>query len=93
MTIAWVIGLILSFLGIWFLKNSRVTVSWRNKTERPVLKMWVLLLLLIGAITPFINIIIGLATIVWWNISICDGDWEFTQKNHKLLQFLNKPIG
>lgn len=90
----WLIGLILSFLGIWFLKNSRYDNSWRHsKGGEPVLKMWGLILLIIGTIVPILNIIVGFAVIVWWVIATyCEDDWKFTQEDNKIVKFLNKPI-
>ena len=95
MITAWIIGLLLGFLGIWFLKNSRHTESWRHsKGGEPVLKMWALILLIIGTIVPVLNIILGLAVIIWWAIETYGEDnWEFTQTNNKVIKFLNKPIG
>ena len=95
MIIAWIIGLLLSFLGIWFLKNSRQTKRWNNpKGGQPILKMWGLILSLIGAIIPIINIIMGASIIIWWIIATYgEEDWEFTKSDNKLIQFLNKPIG
>lgn len=94
MIVAWLIGLILSFLGIWFLKNSRQTQRWNNsKGGQPILKMWILIFLLICAVFPIVNIIAGLATIIWWIIETYgDEDWEFTKNDNKIVQFLNKPI-
>lgn len=95
MITAWIIGLLLSFLGIWLLKNSRHTKSWRHsKDGEPVLKMWVLIPLVIGSIIPGLSIIEGLSVIIWWGIEIClENDWKFTQTDNKVVKFLNKPIG
>lgn len=99
MIVVWVIGLLLSFLGIWFLKNSRVKANERTwgepaKPERPVLRVWSLTFLVIGGLIPVLNILLALFIIAWWSISVygCN-DWKFTKGNNKLLQFLNKPIG
>ena len=99
MIVAWFIGLLLSFLGIWLLKNSRVKANKKTwdkpaRPERPVLRVWSLALLVIGGLIPILNIILALFVIVLWIISVYyDSDWEFTKKDNKLLQFLNKPIG
>lgn len=94
MIIVWIIGLILSFLGIWFLKNSRQTQRWNNpKGGQPILKMWILIFLLICAIIPLVNIIAGPITIIWWIIETYDKeDWKFIKNDNKIVQFLNKPI-
>ena len=96
MIIAWIIGLLLSILGIWFLKNSRFReVKWYGKVEkpeRPVLKMWGLLLLIIGAIIPILNIIVGAATIIAWIVGYSIENLVFTKKDNKVSRFLNKPI-
>lgn len=99
MIVAWFIGLLLSFLGIWLLKNSRVKANkgtWVKpaRPEIPVLRIWSLALLVIGGLIPILNIILALFVIILWIISVYgDSDWEFTKRDNKLLQFLNKPIG
>lgn len=99
MIVVWVIGLLLSFLGIWFLKNSRVKANERTwdksaKPERPVLRVWILILLVIVGLIPILNIALALCVIAWWIISVYgDKCWKFTKGDNKLLQFLNKPIG
>lgn len=95
MIMAWIIGLFLSLSGIWFLKNSRHIRSWRySKGEQPVLKVWILILLVIGSVIPVLNIVEGVAVIVWWIAeTYLGGHWEFIQKNNKVVKFLNKPIG
>lgn len=91
MIVVWFIGTLLSCLGIWLLKNSRY-VSWKSGKEGPVLKMWVLILLMIGAIIPGLNIVVGLTVIIGWTIVVITGDWSFTKGDNKLVQFLKKPI-
>lgn len=92
--VAWLIGIILCFLGIWFLKNSRQTQRWNNpKGGQPILKMWILIFLLICAVIPIVNLIAGLATIIWWIIETYgEEDLEFTKSDNKIVQFLNKSI-
>lgn len=93
MIVAWFIGVILSCLGIWLLKNSRY-VSWKcsGKEEEPVLKMWVLILLMIGAVIPGLNVVVGLTVIIWWILAVTTDEWSFTKKDNKLVRFLKKPI-
>ena len=94
MIVAWFIGVILSCLGIWLLKNSRY-VSWKcsGKEEEPVLKMWILLLLMICTVIPIFNGIMGLIIIAYWAIEVLiTGNWKLAGKSNKLVQFLNKPI-
>lgn len=98
MIIAWLIGLILSFLVIWLLKNSRVSEvrSFGNELiepERPILKIWSLVLLVIGSLIPIINIIMGIIMFTIWAISVyCEKDWKFTKGNNRLILLLNKPV-
>lgn len=99
MIVEWFIGLLLSFLGIWLLKNSRVKANEKTwgkpaRPERPVLRVWSLALLVIGGLIPIFNIILALFVIVLWVIRVYgESNWKFTKKDNKLLQFLNKPIG
>lgn len=92
---AWFIGVILSCLGIWLLKNSRY-VSWKRsgkEEKEPVLKMWILILLMICTMIPIFNGIMGLIVIAYWTIEVLiTGDWKFAKGNNKLVQFLKKPI-
>lgn len=100
MIIVWVIGLILSFLGILLFKNSRMKASkdsWGDiiTPERPILRVWSLLLFILGALLPVFNIFMGLVMIVWWAISVCnDGDWLYKDNSleNRIVQLLNKPI-
>lgn len=97
MIIAWIIGLLLSLLGIWLLKGSiKPAFVWYGRVERPerpILRMWLLILLLIGSIIPIISILEGTSIITVWAIATyLEEDWEFTKENNKLIQFLNKPI-
>ena len=94
MIVAWVIGLFLSFLGIWLLKNSRSFDGWRYspEKEKPVLKVWSFTLLLILSIIPILNIIAGSIMIVVFFAQHVVGNWEFIGKGNKFIQFLNKPI-
>lgn len=100
MTIAWVIGLILSFLGILLLKNSRVKANERTwdkpaRPERPVLKVWSLILLSLGAFVPILNLIMAFMIIVVWSICVYDIKSWLTKEDsteNKVVKFLNKPI-
>lgn len=95
MIVAWFIGVISSCLGIWLLKNSRYVIWKRSgkEEEEPVLKMWVLILLMICTMIPIFNGIMGLVVITCWVIEVLiTGDWNFAKENNKLVQFLNKPI-
>lgn len=91
MIVAWFIGVILSCLGIWLLKNSRQN-KWMNPKDRqPVLKMWMLILLMIGTVIPNLNIVVGLTVIIWWAIEAITDDWSLT-KGDNIVRFLKKPI-
>ena len=93
MIIAWIIGLILSILGISFLKNSRTNPRWGQK-EKPILRLWAFILFIIGAALPIFNVFMGIIIIIWWAImTYCEKDWVYTKQNSKLIKFLNKPIG
>ncbi len=97
MTIAWVIGLILSFLGILLFKNSRIKATeqiW-DIPEEPILKVWSILLLILGGLLPVFNIFMGLAMIIWWAVSVySEGDWVCKEDSleNRIAQLLNKPI-
>lgn len=95
MIVAWFIGVILSCLGIWLLKNSRY-VSWNysgKEEEEPVLKIWILILLMICTMIPIFNGIMGLIVIAYWAIEVLiTGNWKVAGECNKLVQFLKKPI-
>lgn len=93
MITAWIIGLILSILGIWFLKDSRTNPRWGSE-KKPVLKLWALILFIIGAIIPIFNIFMGVIIIIWWAVvTYAEKDWIYTKQDSKLFKFLNKSIG
>lgn len=100
MIIVWVIGLILSFLGIYLLKGSRrlgkLGCYGQVRTpDQPILKVWSLFFLLLGAIVPILNILMGLIIIVLWAISVYgEEDWTYSETSivNKVVQLLNKPI-
>lgn len=54
--------------------------------------MWVLILLMIGAVIPGLNVVVGLTVIIWWILAVTTDDWSFTKGDNKLVRFLNKPI-
>ena len=95
MIVAWFIGVILSCLGIWLLKNSRY-VSWKRsgkEEKEPVLKMWILILLMICTMIPIFNGIMGLIVIAYWAIEVLiTRNWKVAGEGNKLVQFLKKPI-
>lgn len=100
MTIEWVIGLILSLLGIYLFKGSRIEASsstWDKpaKPERPVLKVWSMFLFILGALVPIFNIIMAIAMIMFWAICVYGEECWLCNENsiaNKIVQFLNKPI-
>lgn len=100
MMTAWLIGLILSFLGIYLYKGSRTQAregTWNKpaEPERSILKVWSLLLCLLGAIVPILNIFMGLVMIVYWAIAVHgDETWVYPETSiaNKIVQFFNKSI-
>ncbi len=92
MIVAWFIGVILSCLGIWLLKNSRYNQRLSTKDKQPVLKMWALILLMVCTIIPIVNTIVGFAVIAGWTLAVVTDELRFTKGDNKLVQFLNKSI-
>ena len=84
MILSWIIGFILCIITIYLLKH---TVDCRNNS---ILKVWHLLILLIVAIIPVINIAIGFITIVFL-IMQYQIQYKF-RGNNKIWNFLNKRI-
>ena len=84
MILSWFIGFILCIITIYLLKH---TVDYRNNS---ILKVWHLLILLIVAIIPIINIAIGFITIVFL-IMQYQIQYKF-RGNNKIWNFLNKRI-
>lgn len=93
MIVVWFIGVILSCLGIWLLKNSRYNQWLSIKDKQPVLKMWALILLMICTIIPIVNIIVGSTVIVGWTLAVITDELRFIKGDNKLVQFLKRPIG
>lgn len=85
MILSWFIGFILCIITIYLLKH---TVDYRNNS---ILKVWHLLILLIVAIIPVINIAIGFITIVILIMNYQMQLYKF-RGNNKILNFLNKRI-
>lgn len=100
MTTVWLIGLILSLLGIYLFKGSRVKATegtWDKpaKPERPVLRVWHAILYLIGALIPVFGITMALVMIVFWAIEVYgDEYWTYPETSiaNKIVQFFNKSI-
>ena len=84
MIIIWIIGLILCLAVIWFLKNCRTSYY-----GAPVLKMWILLLLIISSVIPVASILIGFVVGLWF---LLDPEVVFIGIDNKFIKFLNKPI-
>lgn len=85
MILSWIIGFILCIITIYLLKH---TVDYCNNS---ILKVWHLLILLIGAIIPVINITIGFITIVILIMNYHEQLYKF-RSNNKIWNFLNKRI-
>ena len=88
MILIWFIGFILCIIIIYLLKH---TVDYRDKS---ILKVWHLLILLIVAITPIVNIIVS-SIIIYTLISDYRAQlYEFRAGNKikEILNFLNKRI-
>lgn len=100
MIVAWLIGLILSLLGIYLFKGSRVKAVKRNwgeviKPERPVLKVWNTFLFILGALVPILNIIMAGVMISFWAMAVYnEKDWLYKEGTivDKFVKLLNKPI-
>lgn len=88
MIIPYIIGVLLSLLCIWILKNSR---SWI--TNKPVLRMWQALLLIISALIPIWNFAVGIVILIVIGIAYLTDDLEWKDsKSSWLGSFLNKRI-
>lgn len=100
MIVAWLIGLILSLLGIYLFKGSRikaVKMSWGEviEPERPVLKVWSTFLFILGALVPIFNIIMAGVMIIFWATSVYnEKNWLYKEGTivDKFVKLLNKPI-
>lgn len=92
MIVVWFIGVILSCLGIWLLKNSSYNQWLSIKDKQPVLKMWALILLMICTIIPIVNVIVGFIVITGWTLAVTTDELRFIKGDNKLVRFLNKSI-
>ena len=95
---SWLLGFFLCLISIWFIKNSRVT-EYKSCTtgpvasDTPVLRVWILLILILLGLLPIVNIVAGSAAITAWAINTFSlEDWVWLQKDTKVVQFLKKPI-
>lgn len=88
MILSWFIGFILCIITIYLLKH---TVDYRNNS---ILKVWHLLILLIVAIIPIINIIASSIIICFLILDYQARLYEFRAGNKikEILNFLNKRI-
>lgn len=88
MILSWFIGFILCIITIYLLKH---TVDYCNNS---ILKVWHLLILLIVAITPIVNIIASSIIICFLILNYQVRLYELRAGNKikKILNFLNKRI-
>ena len=97
MTIAWIVGLILSFilfnlLGCLYCdydgnKNNKVFKK-EYKLKRP---LWLVALFFILSLVPILNIILPIVLFAIIGVCISEGDIFFYSEN-KIINFLNKDI-
>ena len=94
MLIAYIIGIILNLIVIYLLKGSRypeVNNTFEPyKPERPVLKVWSLILIIMGFI-PIFNLITAYILIMYWSLALNVKSLKYT-RSIKFLLWLNKPI-
>lgn len=100
-SLIYIIGLILSLLNIWLFKNSRradsiesVDMVTGKVTNTPVLKMYRLIILLILAVRPVVNIFSGIILFLVWLTAMVFGIYTFElgKTGIKIIKFLNKPF-
>lgn len=97
MRITWIIGIILTFIAIWLLKGSRRVErerAWDKpyRPEEPILRVWSLILYILGGLIPIGNIVMAVIVIVYWAISVYgDKDWKYI-RSAWFVSLLNKPI-
>lgn len=94
--IAFIIGVLLTLGVIWLLKGTRITpccYPHKKQDEKPVLKVWSFVLLLITALIPIVNILLAIVVFTVWVIQVtCEKDWDYVRPRGKIVKFLNKPI-
>ena len=97
MTIAWIVGLILSFIlfnlsGCLYYKYDG---GWNNKVFKKEYKikppLWLVALFLIASLVPILNIALPIALFIFIGIAISERDIFFHSEN-KIINFLNKSI-
>ena len=97
MTVAWIVGLILSFIlfnlsgclyyGYDGNRNNKVFKK-EYKLKRP---LWLVSLFFMLSLVPILNIILPIAMFVFIGVCICEEDLFFYSEN-KIINFLNKNI-
>lgn len=88
MILLYIISFILCILNIWILKHSRDI-----DTNKPVLKMWHMLLLIVFSLIPIFNIIFNIISliVIFASYAALVFKWK-SYNNNKLITFLNKYI-
>ena len=82
---------------MYLLKGSRRVERERTwdkpyRPEEPVLRVWSLILYILGGLIPIGNIIMAGVVIVVWAVSVyCEEDWKYT-RSAWFVSLLNKPI-
>ena len=93
MIVAWLIGFLICLLDIWILKNSRTVSLWTKEDARPVLKMWMVLVLIISNVVPVVNCIVSGAILIATGIAYLVDDMQWCDsKPSRIISFLNKDI-
>lgn len=86
MILLYIISFILCILNIWILKHSR-----NVDTNKPVLKMWYMLLLIIFSLIPIFNIIFNEVSLIYIFSAHAASIFKL-KKSNKLVTFLNRDI-
>lgn len=96
MIVTWLIGFLLILYCIWLYKNTRINNKWSDNDKKGVMTMWQMLLYIAVGLVPILNIVVALAMIAWWCISVYnDKSWCYIkEKSHvtRVVQFLTKPV-
>lgn len=94
MIIVWIIGLILCLLAIWVIKHSVIVEVEYNRTKKeyPVLRLWMVIVLIVLGLIPIISLLAAAAAFITMFMGYAEGEVKCKVGETRIGKLLNKPI-